>query len=588
MLQPKFAVYLGKEKDNGFAGFIAEENFFLVLEVEEGMGNKEGQEIIQKIKDDLKLLSANNLASFDQFISNLITKYNFPASFSISSGYLRKDVFYLKTVGEGKIFLKRGNDFARVIEKENSASGYIENNDFYIFTSVRLINLLGSDLELKTIFDHKDPQRIVEELTPQFKTKDDYGIATLFLQFQLKREEEGQDDYFETGDQEDKTPQPVIKDKLKAFIERFQRLSQSSGSKKIYTFIAVIIIFFILVWSLILGDKRRSEAEINKKIKSTKEMVEVKLKQAEEEGFLNLSRSLTLISEAKDEIEKLREEIGDTRKEVGEIENSVKRAENKIVKKEEKTFEEFYDLTLDNKGAKGDKMYLDKDSLSIIDKGKGIIYSLSLSKKSIEKKTSTKVKKADFLTAYNEEVLFYIKSDGIYKFSSDNKANKVIDKDADWAEIVDMWIYNGNIYLLDSGSGDIYKYLVAEGGYSEKSSYLKGEAGSVKGANSMAIDASIYVGFEDYILKYTAGAQDAFSTSWPEKNVKLTKIFTTAELEKVYGWDRNKSAIYVLGKNGTYERQIVSSILNRASDLAVFKNSAYLLVGEKIYEVKLD
>ena len=220
--------------------------------------------------------------------------------------------------------------------------------------------------------------------------------------------------------------------------------------------------------------------------------------------------------------------------------------------------------------------------------GKGIIYNLSLSKKSLDKNSAAGIKKADLVSAYEDYSLFFVKEEGIYKIDSEGKSKKVIDKDADWENIIGMWIYNGNVYLLDSGKGDIYKYLVAESGYSAKSSYLKGEAGSIKGANSFAIDSSIYVGLDDSLRKYTAGGRDEFSTSWPEKKVKLTKIFTSFDVEKVYGWDKTNETIYILGKNGTYERQINSSILAKASDFVVFKDAAYVLVNEKIYRIGLD
>ena len=51
MLQPNFAVYLGKEKAGGFFGVVAQDNLFLIIEVEDGMDAEVGREIIQKIKD---------------------------------------------------------------------------------------------------------------------------------------------------------------------------------------------------------------------------------------------------------------------------------------------------------------------------------------------------------------------------------------------------------------------------------------------------------------------------------------------------------------------------------------------------------
>src|SRR3989338_275709 len=163
MLKTNFAAYLGKEKPEGFSGFIAENNLFLIIEIEMGVDAQQIREILQKIRDESATLSIDKLAAFDHFISGIITRYNLPYSSSLVAGYLNNDVFYLKTVGQGKIYLQRGGDFAEIIENDNSASGRIRPDDFFVFTTSTLIELLGSDLELKTIFDHKDPHGIVEE-----------------------------------------------------------------------------------------------------------------------------------------------------------------------------------------------------------------------------------------------------------------------------------------------------------------------------------------------------------------------------------------------------------------------------------------
>lgn len=586
MHSPNSAAYVGKEKEGVFSGFIAEDNFFLAIEIEEGINSKQGGELLAKIKGEIITLSVQNLASFDQFISQVVTKYNLPASFSLAAGYNKDRVMYLKTAGQGKIYLRRGNNFAQIIEKDNSASGFAEVEDIYIFTAKRFVDLLGSDIELKTIFDHKDADEIVEDLKAQLNGKDEKGTVALFIQY--KEDIFQEDRFIEPKNLEKNNPLGEIKNKEKAFITTFQDYSQRAGKKKIFTLVAVAVILFILIWSVFLGTQRKKIADANNKVKLTRELVTLKLEQAEEVAFLNLPRSIVLLSEAKTEVDKLKKELGKQKEnEVKILEQMIKESESKIVKKEDKNYEEFYDLTLDSKGAKGNELYLEKENLSIVDQGKGAVYVLSLSKKSLDKNDSSEVKKASGVAAYQDYILFYVDGEGVFKISNDGKTKKIINNDKDWVDIKDMWIYNGNLYLLDSENGDIYKYLVAENGYSEKSSYLKGEVGSIKGANSIAIDSSVYIGLDDHIIKYTAGAKDDFTTSWPEKNVKLTKIFTSADVEKVYGWDKTNGAVYVLGKNGTYERQINSRILSKVTDFVVFNNSAYVLVGKKIYKIDL-
>lgn len=586
MINIDSAHYSGKPKEGGFSDFIANNNFFLAFEIEEGINSEQGKEILRKITEEAVNLSIQNLATFDQFITKVVTEYNFPSTFSLAAGFLKDKIMYLKTIGEGKIYLNRRDNFAQIIDKDNSASGFIADRDFYIFTTRQFVDLLGSDLELKTIFDHKSPREIVDDLSSQFKETNDQGVIALIVQY---REALGEQVNFITADKTAKiNTLDQIRDKAINFTTNFQEYSKISGKRKIFTAVAVAVILFIFIWSVVLGVQRRNSAEENRKIKLSKELINLKLNQAEDVFFLNLPRSMALLSEAKKEVEKLKGEIGSKKEVIGELENLIKSTENKIVKKEDKNYEEFYDLTLDSKEAKGNKIYLDKDNLSIVDQGKGTVYILSLSKKSLDKKNVPEIKKARGISSYQDYSLIYVEGEGFYKITNEAKAKKVIDKDKDWGIISDMWIYNANLYILDSGKGDVYKYLVTDNGYSEKNSYLKADAGSVKGANSLAIDSSVYIGLDDRIIKYTAGARDEFSTTWPEKNVRLNKIFTSPDVEKVYGWDKSKGAIYILSKNGTYERQINSGILAKASDFAVFDNSVFVLLGEKIYKINLE
>lgn len=212
---------------------------------------------------------------------------------------------------------------------------------------------------------------------------------------------------------------------------------------------------------------------------------------------------------------------------------------------------------------------------------------MSIAKKSLNKNQFSEIKKGQEIARYKDDS-FFLTKEGFYKINTDGKLSKIIERDPEWGTIVDIWIYNGNIYALDSSKDQIYKYLVAENGYSAKTAYFKGGAAGLKDANSLAIDSSVYVGFTDHVFKFTAGEQEEFKTSFPESNVRLSKVFTTKELEKVYAWNKNAGLLYVLGKNGSYERQLFSSLLKQIDDFVVYQNKAYLLLGPKIYMMSLD
>lgn len=581
MFQHDTVFYLGQERENGFSGIIAEDGFLAVLEIEEGITVDEGREKLNLIKEELIATEIHHLADLDKLIHEIIQKHNLPANVSLAVGYIKASVLYLKTIGSGVIYVKRGNEFGKIIDGEKSASGRIHEQDTYLFTTDNFVLAIGGEEKVKKLFDHKKPHEIIDEITPQLKGNNDEGIIGLFSQFHTKEETES---LFVSHT----NPWEKVTSVFRRLHAKAQEYSIQAGPKKKYTFIAVIIIFSILVWSIALGHTRRSDAALDKIIQSAKTEITQKLQQADESAFLNLSQSLAYIADAKQDLEKLKKEVGKRKQnDLKDISDLITKEENKITKKEEKKYDEFYDLTVDNKNAKGSKMFLSSNILSILDTTQGIIYTLSLDKKSLDKIQASSIKSAQKMSRYEDVIIFYT-SDGFYKVDSNGEISKVIEKDADWGTITDLWIYNGNIYALDSVKDQIYKYLVAESGYSAKTSYFTGGLSGLKDANSLAIDSSVYVGFPDHIFKFTAGSQDEFKTSFPNSNIRITKVFTAKDLEKVYAWDKTNGSLYVLGKNGTYERELYSPVLKQITDFIVYNNNAYLLSGQKIYVMSVE
>jgi hypothetical protein len=591
MFNKDIAFYLGKEKEDGFSGFIDEGNFFLVIEIEAGLIPKQGREFLSFVKEKIALISCDNLHKFDSFLVEMIKEKNLPASFSLAAGFLKDNIFYLKTAGTGRIYIKRKEKLSLLISSDETASGYIENDDFFILTTDKFIELIGGEEELKKNFDHRSPNEIIEEITPALKAKDDQGTTAIFLRLSSLLLESETDvipekTLNEPEESKGTTPESYMDSGQDLRVGGQNRITTVIKQKKTLTFITVFIIGVILFWSVGLGYQRRSQETFRKQITLAKELISQKLNQAAEVSDLNMGRALILIAESKTEVDKLTP-LRSTgfASQVKELEKMITDSENKIIKKEEKNFTEFFDLTIDDKNAKGDKLYLNDNELLISDRERGVLYELSLDKKSLDKDQFNAVKRSSFIALYDDKKYFFVTGEGVYQVAG-GQAKKVIDKDSDWGEITNMTLYNGNIYLLDKGKDEIYKYLVTESGFSPKNSYFKaGQAVDLEFINSMAIDGSVYLSASDFIVKFTAGLRDGFSMSLPDSQVKFNKIFTNQNLEKVYGWDKEKGTIYVMAKDGQYQEQINSKILSQGIDFTVYNNSIYVLQGSKIYKI---
>jgi len=574
MFKQELGFYLGNEKPDGFSGFVDENNLFLTVEIEAGITPDIGRELTFYIREKISLLKIENLQQFDIFISNIIKEKNLSSGFSFSAGYLKGDIFYLKTINQGKIYIRRNNKLVLLIDSNKTASGFIKVDDVFVFTFSNFIRLLGGDEMLDKKFDHRPISEIIEEITPELLTKDDQGTAALFLQLKkIEEDEKPIDNFFEVP----KKLGSALN--LKSYYLRF-------GQQKILTFIIVFILGLILFWSVGLGVIRRKSESNQKKINLTKELISQKLSQAEEVSFLNMSSALSLIADSKDEANKLKHQLGVKSYELTGIQKLIENSENKILKKEEKKYTEFFDLTVDDKNAKGDKINLSNDNLLVSDKSRGVLYELSLTKKSLDKDQFTEIKKSSLIALFEDKKYFYVEGAGVYQIV-DGKVKKVIENDKEWEKIVDLAIFNGNIYLLDQGKNDIRKYMSTESGFGGGTSYFQpGQSFNLSSINSFSIDGSVYIAGDSVMFKFTSGLQDAFKTNLPDDNIDANKIFTTKDLEKVYLWDKKRGTIYIMGKNGNYQEQINSKILSTASDFVVYNNSIYVLSGSKIYKIE--
>lgn len=570
MLHKNFSIYLGKEVDEIFNGFIVDDNFLLIVKIDTLISKEKVREILKDISKSILNSNFQNLNDFEYFLSSKWKEQNLPAEFSYAAGFLNEEKLYLKTSLRGQIFLKKGRDFAKIIEGENKASGIIEEGDFLVFTTSEFNKLLGGEEKLRNIFDHKNPHQLIEEITPKLKSQEDNGIVALFLTF----------DEAEVKNIENKTeiikPNEILKklDQLKLFILNNFKLKLQ---KRPITIFIIIILILFLIWSLASGYNKNNLKNV--------QLIKEKLKQAEDVSELNLSRSILLLTDAKKDVLTLKQKLNKNSQTIKELESLIKDYESRILKSEEKKYTEFFDLSVEDENVNILQIYKNDDTLVLLDKAQKV-FILSLKEKSLDSRKSSSLVNVNSIGFYQDDV-YILKKDGVYKLTANEKINKVISNDK-WGNVSDMAIFGGNIYILDSQKNDIYKYIPTEKSYSDKISYFaKGQNINLDGAKSISIDGSVFISFTESIVKYTSGLRDGFSTSYPNENLKLTKIFTDEQSDEIYAWSKQEGIIYIISKNGSYERQIKSAILKKVADFVIFEKNIYVVNGSKIYKINL-
>lgn len=617
MFTSEHAFFIKKTEENRFfTEFLKEGNCFFLLEIRNTLTKDENQVreelklLLKEIKEEITAKNTASLYDFEDILDKKIEKIEKVEetdAFSLTAGLLVDSILYLAARGNGKIYLKRDDVFKTIISSGDSASGMCQNNDFFIFTSDRFFSFFDQEKINKQLFG-KTPKEMVNELVSQANNEEYVELSALLLLFKnmetavdqkpLLREidKKTESDQVEKAVNESVAIPDQSKTVIKENISENELLRKKFIPKgKWFTLLIVIILFLILLWSVVFSYKRRVQASLLKKVKIYKEKIESSLAEVSNSSFLDYDKSFNFLSLAKKDLDELKKIVGKTKvKEVKELEQKIFLSEKQLIKKEERKYEEFYDLNLIEKEAQASKMFFNEDSIALLNANDGEIYVLSLIKKSTESYKKDEIRGAALTALYNKEVFFFKKSAGIYKFDKKGKFELAIADDKDWGEIIDLWVYNGNIYLLDRGKDEIYKYLVAENGYSAKTSYFKkGYARKLNDVRSMAIDLSVYFATGDNLYKYTSGIPTDFKIKLPveKDSYNFDKVFTNNNCHKLYILDKDKGKIFIFNKSGEYEKQIDSSIFSKADDFITLEGEnggIYVLVKDKIYKVGIE
>ena len=594
--------YKGKQFEHGFTEFFITGGFYGVLSFEDGTTENDGKKRLGSFKEGLLSAEIDSLSSFEHTVSNLILKLNFPAHVGLSIGMLYKEALYVKTVGAGQVYFRRGKTFDVLLSGDKTASGYLNQYDLALFTTTKIQDLIGKTEDIQAFIEVEKPADIVQKLNDQEYGEEDQGFVALFVEFgqsedptsivpsevaPIAQNSDERQKSLNVGPPNSPLDMQPPQDSFqsKSFLTKILGFVRT----KQFTIIAAVIILALLTWSVVFGYQRREVAKKKARIATISVEIDKKLSEAEDEAFLNLDQSIVLIADAKTMVAQLKKDLGDNySNEVTQLESKIQESEGKIVKKESKDFEEFYDLTLQNEDAKGSMIAKEGELVAILDADQNMIYVLNVDNKSVKKYVHKDVGSAVAIGIYSGDIFFVTPKNGIFKFTTQSKVNIVV-KETGMKNVVDMELYNGNIYVLDEGADEVYKFLVTEGGYSDKRTYFgEGQTISLSGATGLSIDGSVYIVTKDSVQKYLSGVRERFSPEFPTKNAQFDHMYTDSDIEQVYILDKKNAAVYILTKEGEYQRQIQSSAFAKANALFVYDEMIFTVNNEKIYTVSLD
>ena len=254
------------------------------------------------------------------------------------------------------------------------------------------------------------------------------------------------------------------------------------------------------------------------------------------------------------------------------------------------TPEIFFDFNLVKQGAHAAGWFNFEDNLWITDKVNHLIYILNITKKSA-KIFSGDEKLSQSISAVGTSQENYVLIDSIYQIGNDGKLKEVILKDEKWGNIVNMYFYGGNLYLLDTLNNQIWKYIRTETGFSEIRNYLTQDTQvDLASATKLAINGSVWVSGGTQMFKFAQGVKELWQIQGlPESLGDKLLIFTSDNVKNVYILDKLQNRIIQTDKDGAYLSQYVWKEKYEITDFMVSESlgKILLLVGDKIYSIEI-
>ncbi len=258
----------------------------------------------------------------------------------------------------------------------------------------------------------------------------------------------------------------------------------------------------------------------------------------------------------------------------------------------------FYDFSLLKSKAVVSSAWAHKGEAVALDAGNGAVYSLNLSTKGAAIVSGGDSFRQGKYLDFTANSVYVWTMDGVFAIdrSVSPATTKVLFKPSDkWGDIKDLKVFAGNIYLLDVGKSQVWKYQSTDFGFAGISNYLNSglpvDFANVKG---MAIDGSVYVlTATGNIAQFSAGSSLNFQITGLDPALKNpTAFFANDDVNNLYVLDSNGKRVVVLSKRGSYVAQyllpisnIQFPISNVVADESLHK--VFLFAGHKVYTFDL-
>jgi len=340
-----------------------------------------------------------------------------------------------------------------------------------------------------------------------------------------------------------------------------------------------VLFLILLAVSLVTGSIKIKADREAKKWRDFSEPITKSIQEASDLVKINPSGAKKLMEDVKSTFDVQKAEFvnGKYKNDVTKLEEQINNAWTATSGEKQSQITDLVNIQLVRPGFVGDRMGLIKgSSLLVLDSKMGIVATADTTSKDI-KVVAGKGEGAGWIDAVSDGTnVLVLDSKGV-SINGTDTGGVVFDLAVN--KPVALGLFGANVYVLDSGNKEIYKYGAISDGYGERTMWLKqGQSIDVNPVD-MAIDASVWIlGDNGVVEKFTRGAREQFTLNGVPEGTKATKLALQQAGDSLAILDATNGVVIVCSKTtGNCGQQLKSDELKTASDIE-YDGSGNLLV----------
>ncbi len=286
--------------------------FFAVLSLEKTQDSNQdleslnilGKDLLERLEQEFFTIEDKNLESIKTAITNTFQNPMKGISFSFAAGAFIGNILYLFALGKGRVFIKRDDNFGRILDSEATlskdiitSSGFLKEGDLTVLSTEAFSKVVTDD-ELNASLNDSLPAEIAESLAPKIHKAENGKISAIIIKYGNPKEEEVLDEGLEISEkikQEEKIEEtPKIPFPLSKYLSLLKSKLKKPNIKlkptrKLFL-IAAIIIVGVLITSIFLTIQNQNNAKVQALFSEIYPQAERKYEEGQ--SLLDLNRNL--------------------------------------------------------------------------------------------------------------------------------------------------------------------------------------------------------------------------------------------------------------------------------------------------------